>query len=202
MSDPEQFIRGIILNQEDTSENFLLLSIFCPNGLHRCLIRKLRKLTSLSSPDLFDEVEITFQSSMNQGLPFVKEYQVIKKRITIAKDRACFDGACFLARFYLHNGEHLLESAKFFQILHKAFHSFSEHHHPPTILLKSLFLVSQAEGLPVKESWLFGLSKESANIAHSVLFKPLKDSVMLSEKVPPLLESLSKWLRAETELRC
>ena len=85
MSDPEQFIRGIILNLEDTSENFLLLSIFCPNGLHRCLIRKLRKLTSLSSPDLFDEVEITFQSSMNRGLPFVKEYQVIKKELRLPR---------------------------------------------------------------------------------------------------------------------
>ena len=80
--------------------------------------------------------------------------------------------------------------------------SLIKHDHAPTILLKSLFLFSREEGLPVKESWFFGLSRDSAKIARAVLGKPVKDSVELSEQVPPLLESLCKWLRTETELRC
>ena len=202
MSDPDLHIRGTILNKEDTGENFLRLSTFCSRGLRRCLLRKVKKLSSLSLPDLFDEVEITLQVSRNQGLPFVKEYQIIEKRMSIAKDRAIFDAAGFLARFYLANGEHLLESARFFEILQNALDSFTKHDHAPTILLKSLFLFSREEGLPVKESWFSGLSRDSAKIARDVLGKPVKDSVALSEQVPPLLESLCKWLRTETELRC
>ena len=122
--------------------------------------------------------------------------------MSISQDRAIFDAAGFLAKFYLTNGEHLLESTRFFQILQNAMASLIKHDHAPTILLKSLFLFSREEGLPVKESWFLGLSRDSAKIARAVLGKPVKDSVELSEQVSPLLESLCKWLRTETELRC
>ena len=202
MTDPDLHIRGTILNKEETGENFLRLSTFSSRGLRRCLLRKVKKLSSLSPPDLFDEVEITLQVSRNQGLPFVKEYQIIEKRMSISQDRTIFDAAGFLAKFYLTNGEHLLESPRFFQILQNAMASLIKHDHAPTILLKSLFLFSREEGLPVKESWFLGLSRDSAKIASAVLGKPVKDSAELSEQVPPLLESLCKWLRTETELRC
>lgn len=202
MSGPELEMRGIVLNQEATGENFVRLSVFCKTGLHRCLLRKVRKVLSISPPDLFDEVEITLQSPAKQGLPFVKEYRILKKRMSLAYDRQCFEAAGFLARFYLANGEHLLESPRFFQILQNAFGSLIDHGHPSTVLLKTLFLFSREEGLPVKESWFAGLSAESASLAHSVLILPVKDSVMLQEQVPPLFDSLCQWLRSETELRC
>ena len=41
--------------------------------------------------------------------------------------------------FYITNGEHLLESPRFFQILQNALGSLSAHGHAPTVLLKSLF---------------------------------------------------------------
>ena len=178
MPNPDLHIRGILLNQEDTGENFLRLSIFCNEGLRRCLLRKVRKLSSISPPDFFDELEITLHFSENQGLPFVKEYQVVEKRMSISQDRACFDAAGFLARFYITNGEHLLESTRFFQILQNALGSLSAHGHAPTVLLKSLFLFSREEGLPVKESWLLGLSKDYAKIAHTVLSQPVKLSLI------------------------
>ena len=93
MSDPDLHIRGTILNKEDWRK-FLRLSTFSSRGLRRCLLRRLKKLSSLSPPDLFDEVEITLQVSEIQGLPFVKEYQIIEKECRY-QDRTIFDAAGF-----------------------------------------------------------------------------------------------------------
>ena len=87
MPDPELEIRGVVLNQEEIGENFIRLTLFCPNGLRRCLLRKVRKLSAISPPDLFDETEIAFQANNSQGLPFIKEHQVLQKRMSLAFDR-------------------------------------------------------------------------------------------------------------------
>ena len=202
MSDPEFEIRGVVLNQEETGENFTRLTLFCINGLRRCLLRKVRKLSAISPPDLFDETEISLQVSNKQGLPFVKEHQVLQKRMSLAFDRARFDAAGFLARFYIENGEHLLETVQFYRILQNALTSLMDHGHPPTVLVKTLFLFAREEGLPVKESWFSGLSSQSAEVAYAILRLPVKESISLNEQASVLLESLSHWLRSETELIC
>jgi hypothetical protein len=74
--------------------------------------------------------------------------------------------------------------------------------HPPTVLVKTLFLFAREEGLPVKESWFSGLTAEFAKVAHAILRLPVKETSSLNQQAPLLLESLCHWLRAETELRC
>ena len=202
MPDPELEIRGVVLNQEETGENFTRLTLFCPNGLRRCLLRKVRKLSAISPPDLFDETEIALQAKNSQGLPFIKEHQVLQKRMSLAFDRERFDAAGFLARFYIDNGEHLLDSIQFYRILQNALTSLINQGHPPTVLVKTLFLFAREEGLPVKESWFSGLTAEFTKVAHSLLRLPVKESISLNQQAHLLLESLCNWLRAETELRC
>ena len=202
MSCPELEIRGTVLNQEETGENFVRLHLFGEAGLRLCLLRKIRKLSAVSPPDLFDEVEITLQAPKNHGLPFIKEHQVIEKRMSLAFDRECFDAAGSLARFYIQNGEHLLEPLYFFQILQNALRCLIDKGHPSTVLLKSLYLFAREEGLPVKESWFAGLSPQTALLAQNVLKLTVKESKLYSEQVPQILESLRQWLSAETELVC
>ena len=202
MSDPELEIRGVVLHREETGENFLRLTLFGPQGLRRCLLRKVRKLTSILPPDLFDETEIALQKNNSQGLSFAREHLVLQKRMPLALDRTRFDAAGFLARFYIENGEHLLDAHEFYRILQNALSSLEDHGHPPTVLLKTLFLFAREEGLPVKESWFSGLSAEFAGVAQSILRLPVKESSNLNDQAPVLLDSLSHWLRSETELRC
>ena len=202
MPDPELEIRGVVLNREETGENFIRLTLFCSNGLRRCLLRKVRKLSAISPPDLFDETEIALQPNNSQGLSFIKEHQVLQKRMSLAFDRERFDAAGFLARFYIDNGEHLLDSIQFFRILQDALTSLIDHGHPPTVLVKTLFLFAREEGLPVKESWFSGLSVEFAKVAQAILRLPVKESISLHDQAPLILESLCHWLRSETELRC
>ena len=202
MPDPELEIRGVLLNQEDTGENFSRLTLFSTHGLLRCLLRKSRKLSAVSPPDLFDEVEIILQPPKNQGISFVKEYQVLQKRMSLVMDRSRFETAGFLARFYIDNGEHLLDSPQFYRILQNALGSLLEDGFPPTVLVKSLFLFAREEGLPVKESWLSDLPSKTLEQAVTLLKRPVKESGDLNDLVPSLLESLCQWLRTDTELRC
>jgi recombinational DNA repair protein (RecF pathway) len=202
MSEPELEIQGILLNQEDTGENFSRLILFTSLGLRRCLLRKVRKLASVSPPDLFDDVEITLHAPKNQGIPFIKEHQVLEKRMSLAFDRSRFESACFLARFYIDNGEHLIDSPGFYRILHKALGSLVDDGFPPTVLIKTLFLFAREEGLPVKEAWLSGLPAESSRQAIYLLKRPIKESCDFRKYAPQIFDSLCQWLRSDTELRC
>ena len=50
MSVPELTLRGVLLNSENTGENFSRLSIFSNKGLQRCLLRKTRGKNAISPP--------------------------------------------------------------------------------------------------------------------------------------------------------
>lgn len=198
----ERVIHGILLNYEDTGENFSRLTFFSKTGLVRCLFRKKHKLSGVSSPDLFDDVEVNLQLKNGQGIPFIKEHNIIKKRTKLGQNHSTFEASGFLARFFITNGEHLLEPKIFFSILDNALSSLLNHGMPSTVLLKTLFLFAREEGLPVRESWLSGLRKEDLNNAHFIISRPVSESLHLKMEIIRLLESLCNWLRSDTELYC
>ena len=120
----------------------------------------------------------------------------------MALDRKRFEDAGFLARFYLDNGEHLLDPKPYLQILENALRSFMENGSSSTTLLKALYLFARSEGLPVKESWLMSQKLRLREIAIFVLSQPVKSSPAFIQEVPELLDSLCKWFNSDTELRC
>ena len=155
-----------------------------------------------SPPDLFDDVELALKVPNQQGLPFVKDFEIFQKRRELALDRKRFEDAGFLARFYLDNGEHLLDPKPYLQILDNALRSFMENGSSSTTLLKALYLFARSEGLPVKESWLMSQKLRLREIAIFVLSQPVKSSPAFIQEVPELLDSLCKWFNSDTELRC
>ena len=68
----------------------------------------------------FDDVEVNLQLKNGQGVPFIKEHNIIKKRTKLALNHSTFEASGFLARFFITNGEHLLEPKIFFSILDNA----------------------------------------------------------------------------------
>ena len=199
---PESVIQGILLGKVDVGENFIRLLVFTDLGLKTCLLRKVRKLNTFSPPDLFDDVERALKVPNQQGLPFVKDFEIFQKRRELALDRKRFEDAGFLARFYLDNGEHLLDPKPYLQILDNALRSFMENGSSSTTLLKALYLFARSEGLPVKESWLMSQKLRLREIAIFVLSQPVKSSPAFIQEVPELLDSLCKWFNSDTELRC
>ena len=90
--------------------------IFSEVGLQRCLLRKANK-KSFFTADLFDDVEVILKAASARGLPFVQEYVVHSKRRQLGTNFEMFEAAGILSRFYLANGEHLLDCSVFYKIL-------------------------------------------------------------------------------------
>ena len=202
MSITELTIQGVLLHSDFTGENFSRISIFSKNGLQRCLLRKSQRKNAMSPPGFLDEVEITLNPSNKEGIPFIKEYIIIQKRIELGAHREAFEAAGKLACFYLINGEHLLEPKSFHEILIKALTSLSNGGNPSVILFKALFLFARKEGVPVKESWLADQDIVIRKIIISILKSPVKDSEKFSPQVSRILDSLLMWFKKETEFIC
>jgi hypothetical protein len=199
---PAQTIEGIVLSRVETGENHLRLSVFCGSeGLQVALLRKSRG-KSPSPPDLFDQAELVLQTTQTTGLPFIRESRVLAKRRELALRHSRFKVASDLALLYLHNGRHLLEPKPLFNLLEIALSTLCEGGNPEGVFFKALFLFARNEGLPVKESWLPGLTKSDRSIARFALDHPVGVEGKASSELVSLIESLRLWLNSETELRC
>ena len=151
MSFPAFEVKGVLLSQEETGENFLRISIFSEVGLQRCLLRKANKKKLFSPPDLFDDVEVILKAASARGLPFVQEYVVHSKRRQLGTNFEKFEAAGILSRFYLANGEHLLDCSVFYKILRSALSALIDEMDPSTVLFKALFIFASKEDCRLKK---------------------------------------------------
>ena len=202
MSFPAFEVKGVLLSQEETGENFLRISIFSEVGLQRCLLRKAHKKKLFSPPDLFDDVEVMLKAASGRGLPFVQEYVVHSKRRQLGTNFEKFEAAGILSRFYLANGEHLLDCSVFYKILRSALSALVDEMDPSTVLFKALFIFASKEGLPVKEAWLQSQTETMRKQVIELVERPLAKSPHLAIYSSEWLYSLKNWLRAESELIC
>ena len=199
-----QTIEGTILNRVETGESHLRISLFSgKNGLKLVLLRIYKRSRSVPPPDLFDDVEFNVNIPRNgSGLPFVKDFQIIKKRAKVAHHHLRFQIASSLARLFLDNGYHLQDTIPVYQLLLNALSALESGLDPMTIWLKTLFRFGRNEGLPVKQDWLANLNRDENQFAIFTLNTPLAEQEPKADKVLNLVHSLRSWLNAETELRC
>jgi len=204
MPSPVQAMEGTILDRVETGESHLRISLFSGrNGLRVVLFRLSKKVLSQPPPDLFDEVElVTRQSSDGQGLPFVKDFQILSKRPEIAHNHFRFQVASSLARLFLDNGSHLQDTLPFGTLFIRSLNALQNGLDPASIWFKSLFQFGRLEGLPVKQDWLARLEQNDKEFAIVILKAPLDEKFPPKDRVVCLVQSLRCWLNSETELRC
>lgn len=204
MPTPVQNLEGTILNRVEAGESHLRIFLFSgKKGLQIVLFRRSKKSNSLPPPDLFDDVEFVANASkVGSGLPFVKDFQIIKKRPEIAYNHNRFYVASTLARLYLDNGSHLQDTIPFAQLLIRSLGALHEGFDPPCVLFKTIFQFGRLEGLPVKEDWLANLNHKEQMEAVFRLNTKLAEQEPQKDLVMALVHSLQGWLNAETELRC
>ena len=197
-------LNGFVLSRNPTGENFLRLSIFDRTlGLSVALFRQVgKRAKTFPLPDLFDEIECTLGEIRKQGsMPFISEYRMIHSYREIAQKPTVFLAASEIGKFYLRNGTHLLDPGPQFQLLRRALESFSRAIIPNVVLFKLYYCFSRDEGLPVRQSWLSGLSKELYQDAQACLSQPVNQIHTDPSQIGLLLESLKVWMNEETELR-
>ncbi len=204
MSAPVQKLEGTILDRVETGESHLRISLFSgENGLRVVLFRISKQARSHPPPDLFDEVEfVTRKSKDGQGLPFVKDFQILSKRPEIAYNHFRFQVASSLSQLFLDNGQHLQDTQPFGQLFLRSFDALQKGLDPASIWFKSLFQFGRLEGLPVKQDWLASLEQKDKEFAIFILKLRLDEKVPSKDRVVYLVQSLRGWLNSETELRC
>jgi len=198
-------LNGFVLSLNPSSDQFQRIQIFDgAQGLTSALFRISSKSAKAhGSPDLFDEVECVVSCVEQQrSIPFIKELRQVRSFRFLARSPAVFLAASEIGRFYLNNGEHLLDPLPRLLLLRNALESFSRALLPKVVLLKLYFCFSRDEGLAVHESWLSGLTSELRAVAENCLARPVDRTHTNPSQVTLLLDSLKTWMNEETELRC
>ena len=197
-------LSGVVLSREPTGDRFLRIRLFDENaGLQTVLFPNAPKNSKkMSPPDLFDDLECILKPRKSESsVPFVSDFQCLKSHREIAIDPQTFITASEIARFYLINGSHLLDPEPRLKLLRSSLSSFARASTPKVVLLKMYYCFARDEGLPVRESWLAGLSQSTCGDTLEILRMPVDQASPDSSKLNDILENLKIWLNAETELR-
>lgn len=196
-------LSGIVLQTTATGDKHSRISLFSKQfGLQSILFRKSGKRTLGAQPDLFDDLECTLSyASIGSGMPFIREWNVLRKRNFLAQDHKVFFAAAEISRLFLNNGSHILEPQPLFALLLKSLDAM-EHGSPQAVRIKTLFVFAQQEGLPVKQAWLPELDIGLRKQAEVILGSRLSELKELPSRVDEILKSLTLWLNSETELKC
>ena len=203
MSDSKE-LSGVVLSRDPAGGRYLRIRIFDRvTGLKAVLFPLSGKRGSQPNPpDLFDDVECFLRPVKSESaIPFVADFQILRSYREFTINPLTFLTASQIARFYLQNGDHLLEPAPRLKLLRSSLGSFSRAKMPGVVLLKLLYCFSRDEGLPVKESWLCGLPNGLLNQTVAILKAPVSEIKVELSELSEVLERLKLWINAETELR-
>jgi hypothetical protein len=161
-----------------------------------------KKSSKLPPPDLFDDIQcLTHPKQSEQSIPFARDFERVHSYRELTAHPAHFLTAGKIACFYLLNGSHLLDPAPQLTLLRTSLGSLMRASFPKVVLLKLYFCFTRNEGLPVRESWLSGLSGDLREEAREVLQRPVKEVGVEKERIQDLLHSLQIWMNTETELQ-
>jgi len=203
LSDSKE-LSGVVLSSDPAGGRYLRIRIFDRvTGLKAVLFPLSGKRGSQPNPpDLFDDVECFLRPVKSESaIPFVADFQILRSYREFTINPLTFLTASQIARFYLQNGDHLLEPAPRLKLLRSSLGSFSRAKMPGVVLLKLLYCFSRDEGLPVKESWLCGLPNGLLNQTVAILKAPVSEIKVELSELSEVLERLKLWINAETELR-
>lgn len=194
---------ALILKTEPSGESFLkLYMLTAESGIFLCLKRLSKKADSSTTPDLFDQAAVMFETSQQGTMRFVKEYQLIRRRERIGYNYRCLQNASRLSRLLVSNAAHMPESEVLYELTARALDAFAEGKAPEIVLLKSLYVLLKDEGYPVRESWWPTLSSDLKAAAKRFLQTAAPNRIDLNERnsCERIEQHLTEWMRQQTDL--
>lgn len=196
-------LSGIVLSSFPAGDRFVRIRIFDQKSGLRDVLFSLpgKRRDKVSPPDLFDDLECKLSPrNAESSIPFASEFQIMKSYRELALDAGRFLSASEIARFYLNNGSHLLETVPRLTLLRSALDSFSRSVVPKAVVLKLYFTFARDEGLPVRESWLASLPTDLSQLAKRALSLPVHEIKEGNLSLIQIVDSLKLWMNEETEL--
>lgn len=194
----------LVLRLEPTGESFLKMHMLgTDEGLLLCLKRLSRKQRSEKpSPDLFDTAEIQLERARQGTLQFVSGYHPIERRSAIGHNYRRLQRASQFCQLLVHNATHMPDLPALYRLATRSLDAFATRPTPDVVFLKSLFILLQEEGYPVRESWWPHLPTSLKATAKALIEAPSPEQLGDAKRADCLqaIALLSSWIRRETEL--
>jgi len=191
---------AFVLNKECFEENYYRLDLFSQElGKISCL-QRLRKVTNQLSLDFFDKASFNLKPSTREGLFFVNETHLIYRHQNIGKSYHALYYSSMWAKALAKNLQYLESFSYLYELSGKAFTAWEGGLCPEVIYFKSLFLMINYEGYPVREDWWKSLAVQKRQIVSRILKNPLKQQVETATQVVEMIELLTQWTEGCTAI--
>lgn len=202
----------VLSRQPSGSDAFEQLTVFSSeHGTLLCLVRApkpagassaRRRSTPLqeSRLDLFDETELSLEST-NQGRTwFIKEHRLIQRHEGIGRSYEALKAAAAFAMLISRNAVPDESRAPIAELLRNSFVALGAGGRPDIVWLKALYCFLRDEGYPVKQQWWPQLQPADRDVAAQLLNQPLAAQTVDGATVAKITRRLEEWIRAETEI--
>ncbi len=189
-------LRCLILGRDPSGESHFLLTYLEPaEGLMRCLLRA-RGGKGATTPDLFDEGELTLERAKDGGTRFAREYRLLTRRVGLARHHRTLERASRLAGMLRKNPPPPESAEVCYRIALETFDAMAARPRPDCAYFKSLWLILKDGGWGVHEQWFTRLGGRQAAAA-AILGQPLDAQTTDEETVAALTTDLERWAAGE-----
>jgi len=192
----------ILFRQPSGSDAFEQLTVFSSeNGTLHCLRRVIQGKATASTPlDLFDETELSLEST-NQGRTwFIKEHRLIQRHEGIGRSYEALKAAAAFATLISRNAVPDESREPITALLRNSFTALGTGGRPDIVWLKALYSFLRDEGYPVKQDWWPQLQAADRDLAAHLLNQPLAAQTAEAANVTKITRRLEEWIKAETEI--
>ena len=193
----------ILSRQPSGSDAFEQFAVFsAEHGTLQCLRRVAQKKSSTTSAiDLFDEAELSLEST-NQGRTwFIKEHRLIQRHEGIGRSYEALKAAAGFATLISRNAVPDESREPITALLRNSFTALGAGGRPDIIWLKALYSFLRDEGYPVKQDWWPQLPPTDRDLAAFLLNQPLAAQTADAASVVKITRRLEEWIKANTEIR-
>jgi hypothetical protein len=193
---------GFVIERRLPSDSFQAIVLFSPEHGNLLVLQRVPRKPSPAhvSPDLFDEVSASLESS-NQGRTwFVREIRILKRRPGIGRSYDALRFASALVAVIGRNPVHEESREGVGRLLATALDAFASTVRPDAVHLKALYLFARGEGYPVAQEWMPSLPADDRRSAEAVLGQRLGEQAEDAGHVARLRASLEAYLASSTEI--
>lgn len=202
----------VLGRQASGSDSFEQLTVFSSeHGVLLCLARLPKSATTSSRRstatrsearlDLFDEAELSLESSTQGRTWFVKEHRLLRRATGLGRSYDALRTAAALAALVTRNPVPDESRAPVAALLRQSLASLETGARPDLVWLKTLFVFLRDEGYPVKQHWWQQLGSAERDSAAQILNQPIADQNPDPALVARLTQRLHDWVAADTEIR-
>ncbi len=193
---------AFVIEKRPPTDAFQTFGLFSAEHGNLLALQRISKrgASTLSAPDLFDEVHAMLESS-NQGRTwFVKDIRIATRRAAIGRSYDALLSASALAAVIGRNQVHEESRENVALLLRTAFDAFATAARPDVVYLKSLYVFARDEGYPVKQEWMPSVPEQERVLAAGIINRPVAEQHPPAQVVARIRRSLEDYLASNTEI--